>query len=148
MTILTLGRRSTILEALKQEERQLGPFMRSKNYQKVTFIPHAYKSRGLYEEQIKEYLKYFSAEQMLILKSEDFFTNPAIILRKVCQFVGVDSSFEFQNREPKNVGRNKENVDPSVYEYLDDFFEPYNQRLYKLLDRDFGWGNNRPRKDS
>ena len=30
-------------------------------------------------------------------------------------------------------------MDASTRAMLEEYFEPHNQRLYQLLDRDFGW---------
>jgi hypothetical protein len=52
-------------------------------------------ARGLYSEQIKRYLEYFSLDNFLILIFEEVMDNPKLYLDKIANFLSVDSS-EFQ----------------------------------------------------
>ena len=101
-----------------------------------------YKRRGLYLEQIKRYEKYLKNNQLLILSSEEFFADPQKILKQVFKFLGVDENFECPDLLPRNVGKNKTPVPPEVYEYLNKYFKPHNEKLFKYLNRDFGWEKN------
>ena len=98
-----------------------------------------YKQRGLYLEQIKRYESCLKKKQLLILSSEEFFANPQKILKQVFEFLGVDENFQCPDLSPRNVGKNKAPVPKEVYEYLNEYFKPYNRRLYSYLNRDFGW---------
>ena len=98
-----------------------------------------YKQRGFYLEQIKRYQSYLKKNQLLILSSEGFFTNPQKVLRQVFEFLGIDETFKYPDLSPRNVGKNKAPVPKEVYEYLNEYFKPYNRRLYSYLNRDFGW---------
>ena len=52
--------------------------------------------RGKYYDQLRAYQEYFDPAQMLVLiYEEDVVHHPEAGLRKVCEFLGVDSSFEF-----------------------------------------------------
>ena len=100
---------------------------------------HSYKSRGRYEEQLDRYYKFFPFEQLLVLHSESFFENPEETLRSTFDFLGLDNTFAVPNLTPQRVARNRTEVDRNVYEYLNDYFMPYNRALYQMLGRDFGW---------
>lgn len=128
-----------IFDALKAEEQRIESVIKEKDYKHHHFIHSTYKSRGLYKEQIDRYTKYFSAEQMLIINSHDLFNDTNKILERVFAFVGVDVGFKIENLKPQNVSLNRTRVDPSVYEYLDDYFAKHNEDLYKLLGEDFTW---------
>ncbi len=39
----------------------------------------------------------------------------------------------------KNEGGYMQKMDPAIRRWLEDFFEPYNQRLYEYLGVDLGW---------
>lgn len=52
----------------------------------------SYVDRGFYSEQIRRLRRYFAPEQVLFLKSESFFQNPAGELKKVFQFLEVDDA--------------------------------------------------------
>jgi hypothetical protein len=101
----------------------------------------SYVSRGLYVNQLLRWFEYFSKEQMLILKSEDFFERPIETLKVVLNFLYLpdwqpDAS-ELQQR--RHTGSYKQKMDPSTRRRLEAYFEPHNKRLYECLDVDFGW---------
>lgn len=129
----------SLMEALQAEESRLGPILASGDYFNRNFRHFAYKARGRYAEQLERYFKLFSREQILILPSEAFFLNTADSLQKIFSFIGVDPIFEVKDLSPKFVAKNREVVDPEVIDYLNKYFEPYNQALYKLLGVNFDW---------
>jgi hypothetical protein len=75
---------------------------------------------------------------MLVLKSEDFNDRTLETLELTQDFLdlphwqpGPTMLSKSQNTYPK--------MSPVVRQRLEDFFEPYNQRLYEYLGVDFGW---------
>jgi hypothetical protein len=54
--------------------------------------PHAYLTRSRYSEHLKEFFALFGKEQILLLKSEDLAHNPHENVKRVCEFLGVDST--------------------------------------------------------
>ncbi len=128
-----------ILEAFDAEEKRVQHVLRQGDYKHLNFIHHTYLKRGLYAEQLERYIKLFDRRQLLIIKSENFFNDPGRNLMQICQFVGIDYSFDFPDLSPRNTGNNKKPIDPEVRSYLDDYYRDQNQRLYTLLDRDLGW---------
>jgi hypothetical protein len=46
-----------------------------------------------YATQLERYLDRFPREQLMVVRAEDLFVNPSLVLPRVCRFVGVDSSF-------------------------------------------------------
>lgn len=128
-----------ILEALQSEEERLKPIIDNQDYKNNIYINHSYKSRGLYYEQIKRYLNHFPKSNILVLNSEKLFTHPSDTLQRIFKFVGIDTDFNVGNLMPRGTGTNKTKIAPAVYEYLNDYFRPHNQKLYKLIGEDFGW---------
>ncbi len=128
-----------IMEALQSEEERMRPVFNEQDYKNNIFIHHSYKNRGLYHKQIKRYLNYFPMSNILVINSETLFTQPHDTLRRVYQFVGVDSEFIINNLTPRNVGSNRNAIDPNVYEYLEEYFRSHNQELYKLIGENYGW---------
>jgi hypothetical protein len=126
-------------EALQIEDKRLQPSIDRQDYKSAIFMNHSYKKRSLYYEQIRRYLDHFQRENLLIVNSEMFFTEPAKTLRRVYEFVGVDTQATTKDLTPRNVGSNKSEVDPAVYEYLTDYFRPHNQALFKLIGENFDW---------
>ena len=74
-------------------------------------------------------MNYFSKDQILVLNSKTFFSNPHDTLMEVFNFVGVNPNFKVKNLKPKNIGRKKESVSNEVYNYLNDYFKSHNEAL-------------------
>ncbi|MDF1628596.1 MAG: sulfotransferase [Alcanivoracaceae bacterium] len=129
----------SVMDALQGEEARLAPVLAEQNYKHQSFMHFSYKLRGHYAEQIRRYQDIFPKENLLILGSEQFFSDPHTALEKVFEFVGVDSSFQVPNLNARNVGSNRKSVQADVYQYLQDYFAPHNQELYTLLGENFDW---------
>ncbi len=129
----------SIEDALRAEEERLELAIRNMEYRSVEYVHHSYKSRGRYAEQLVRYYSRFPRDQILVLRSEDLFGNPASTLEMIYDFVDVDNRFKNADLEPWNVGKNRSDVDASIYEYLDDYFRPHNQKLYDLVGQNMGW---------
>jgi hypothetical protein len=94
-------------------------------------------SNGIYLNYLKELYKVFPKEQVLILKSEDLFSDPKVAVNKCFRFLGLDD-FElpkYRNFNPGNYG----STDPKTRKFLNDFYLPHNKKLYDYLGKDFGW---------
>jgi hypothetical protein len=100
-----------------------------------------YLSRGEYIDQLLRWTEFFDREQMLVLKSEDFFDNPQGTLKSVLKFLDLPEwepeTSELENK--RNAGRYEGEIDPATRRRLEEYFEPYNNRLYDFLGTDFGW---------
>jgi hypothetical protein len=102
----------------------------------------AYLFKGLYVDQLLRWSEFFGEEQMLVLKSEDFFESPQETLKSVLEFLGLpDWEPEASEIIPKkrNKGGYERGMDPATRRQLEEYFEPHNQRLYDYLGADFGW---------
>jgi len=97
-----------------------------------------YLARGVYVDQLLRWSKFFSEEQMLVLKSEDFFERPRETLKLVLDFLDLPG-WEPEASEIRNKGTYTQKMDPATRRRLEDYFEPHNRRLYELLGVDFGW---------
>jgi hypothetical protein len=128
-----------IMEALQAEEERLKPIIEKQDYKNNIFIHYSYKKRGLYYEQLKRYLNYFPMSNILVINSENLFTELDSTLRRILKFVDIDTEYTINDLKPRNVGSNRTKVDPDVYEYLEDYFCSHNQELYNLMGQNYGW---------
>ena len=128
-----------IMEAFQEEENRLESIIKNEDYKSNAFMHCSYKSRGLYKQQIDRYLNYFPRKQILTLNSEELFNEPNKSLRKVFEFVGVDTEFKVSDLKARHVAKNKTSVDPEVYTYLNNYFQDHNQALYDLVGESYGW---------
>ena len=61
------------------------------------------------------------------------------MLRRVAEFVGIDPTFRPTDLAARNTNANRRPVNPGVYEELERYFRPHNERLFQMLGQDFGW---------
>ena len=140
-------------EAVKCEVERLAgeqeKILANEYYESYTHRHYAYLSRGIYANQLQNWMRYFPKEQFLILKSEDLYSDPVTIVKQTLEFLEVPTSAlritkEFkQYREPTSKGyMNNERppkMEPALRKYLIEYFQSHNARLYEFLKRDFGW---------
>ncbi|HET9919099.1 MAG TPA: sulfotransferase domain-containing protein [Ktedonobacteraceae bacterium] len=146
-------------EAIEREEERVAGEMEkliasgkigNDGYKSYKLRHYSYLTRGIYVDQIQRWMNFFPREQFLILKSEDLYGNPTAIVKQALEFLGLPESAaragsqEFkQYREPNKKGYQNEQkppkLKPEVRTRLVEYFKPHNARLYKFLDRDFGW---------
>src|SRR4028119_1412460 len=99
--------------------------------------PGNYLARGRYIEFIKNWRAFFPREQLLILKSEDFYAGAAATVKQVLEFLDLPEYqlSEYQNANPGSYPP----VNQSIRDWLRDYFRPYNQQLEEYLGRKFDW---------
>lgn len=129
------------LQAIKEEDELIKKIFQNQDFQNPYFRVFSYKSRGLYAQQLSRYFQYFEQEQFLILKSEEFFTEPSKTLKQIFEFLNIESEFVPKNLKARNSGYNKEyeEIDLEAYQYLRKYFEEPNQKLSEMMGRDFNW---------
>ena len=89
-------------------------------------------------DQLEVWRHYFSPENMLILSSEEFYTDPPAVVRQVLDFLGVPEWDGIDYRK-RNIGKYP-SLDVDVRQSLLDYFNPHNQRLFDFLGTEFDWG--------
>lgn len=130
-------------QAIEREKSELpgetAKILEDDNYHSFIHQNYSYLSRGIYIEQLELWNKFFSMENMLVLKSEDLFSNPAKILEQACTFLGIAkpafTEFQIHNALPYP------GLEPELQKSLTEYFEPYNTRLYQFLGKNFDWEN-------
>ena len=127
--------------ALEQEPTRLAgevERMRSDpSYNSFALQHHSYLSRGRYAEQLEVWYGLFPKEQILVLRSEDLFSDPERIYLDVLRFLGLPSLSlrEYEVFNPRTYTDMGAEARTRLVEY---FAEP-NERLYDLVGVDFGW---------
>ena len=129
----------SLWDALHEEEDRVEEFLLRGDFTNFNYIHYSYKRRGLYQGQLARYWRHFPRDRLLILNSEEFFHEPLAVLRRVFRFLNVEEDFEVTDLEPRSVGTNREEVEPRVYEYLNEYFARHNQELYREIGRSFEW---------
>lgn len=128
-------------EAIKQEQTRLKgereKLIADESYKSRNFQIYSYLTRGMYFEQLNEWLKYFPQKQFHIIKTEDLKNNPQQILDEVFKFLHLPSC-KIEDLSKQNIGIS-DNIDSETKKYLLEYFKSHNEKLYKLLGRDFQW---------
>lgn len=97
-----------------------------------------YVRRGIYFEQIERFLKFFSKDQFLFIENKALRNEFDQTVADICTFLDV------KQEKLEQVFSNKSKVDKK-HEYentiqsLKDFYRPYNEKLFALLNKEFDW---------
>jgi len=100
---------------------------------------HSYLARGRYLEQLLVWRELFPPEQMMIIQTERFFTDPERGFAEVLAFLGLPPwrppVFERYN------ARQYSSMRPDTRAWLQDYFRNLNEELEAYLGTNFGWGD-------
>ncbi len=92
---------------------------------------------SLYYYKIKTWMEYISAQQFLILKSEDLYNYPETTMVRVFNFLGLP--VHKLSHYPKINGGFYNSITPELRKTLAEYFRPYNKLLEKYLNIKFNW---------
>jgi len=108
----------------------------------------SYVFRSIYHDQLWRWLQLLPREQIMIVQAEKFFSNRKKIMKKAVNFLGLQP-YKFKACEIKHTwgGEVKNTKSPGSYapmkdetrELLNDFFTPYNKKLFSLIGEDYNW---------
>ncbi len=97
-----------------------------------------YRLEGIYVEYLKQWNQYFPKRDILVIRTENLFSNPIQTTNQCFEFLDLDPI-----KELKQTGKNYEKDSPKLNEdtrkKLLEYFKPYNEKLYKFLDIDLEW---------
>jgi hypothetical protein len=99
--------------------------------------PRSYIAKGLYYQQIKNWFDVFSKDQILILNTENLSVNPHQTLKQIFNFLNLPNE-KIQNIQNRKVG-NYQKMNENTREYLKKLFQPQNEKLFKILGKEFEW---------
>jgi hypothetical protein len=126
------------LESTRVPQKMICDHRRGIFQQQYTY--YAYVHRSIYVKQARAWLKYFPADQILFIDSEDFRTDHLNVLDQVYAFLGAPP-FRPEEKEPYVAKHKKyEPMNLATRQALTDFFRPYNRALEKLIGKKFNWG--------
>lgn len=100
---------------------------------------HSYLARGIYVDQLKIWLDTFPREQILILRSEDFYADPGPAIQQVTDFIGLNP-YRKARYEVHNDGKYN-SLSDDMRAFLYEYYAPHNERLNDYLGMDFGWNS-------
>lgn len=117
--------------------------------------------RSVYDMPMENWLQYFKLDQFLIIESNELKFNPAKVMRKVENFLGlghfISPEMFVLNKEKgfyciqsnmtvngmacyaANRGRTQTTVKPSVIYKLKEYFRPKNENFFEIIGKSFDW---------
>ena len=94
-------------------------------------------AKGFYAKQLKKWFEHFEKKQIFITTTEELDNNPNIVLEQIFKFL------ELPNYSIKEIKRHKKSKYPKMNEdvrkKLLNYFEPYNEELFELINQRFDW---------
>lgn len=129
-------------EALEQEDRRLAGeeerLLEDPTYYSFEHQHHSYIARGMYLRQILRWQDLFPHNQLLILDSSSFFSNPDAEYRSVLRFLGLPER-SLPTYEKMNA-HSYDRMAPGALALLRERFGAPNRALSEHLGRTFDWG--------
>ena len=137
------GRETLAFEdALEQEAARLaGEEERLRNdpdYYSFNHHRYSYTRRGLYLEQLLRWGAHFPRARLLVLQSEALFREPAKVVGRVQDFLGLPQHRSGSYR-PFYQGNYDRHMPVELRRRLGAYFEPHNRELYRWLGEEFDW---------
>ena len=131
----------TFEEAIEAEERilpaEVSKMLQDEDYESLSHRTRSYLRRGIYIDQLLIWSSFFQREQMLILKSEDLFSDTKNTLERTLDFLEIPHWAPEKYSIPNK--REYAGMSPLLRQRLDEYYKPHNQRLNEYLGEDLGW---------
>jgi hypothetical protein len=128
-------------EAIDREPERLAGererMLADEHYSSAPYRRNSYLRRGQYADQIDALHALFDPRQVLVVCSEELFKSPHKAYGEVISFLGLPAVNKTAIRR-QNSGSYAP-MSAATRSRLVAYFEPHNQRLYQLLDRDLRW---------
>ena len=120
------------------EEKEILKTIKEKNGEEYyKFVHTSLLARGFYAEQLKRWYKIFPENQIFIVKSEDFAVKTNKIMNKIFNFLELED-FDIIDDTKKNKIRYEPMKEETRRELIE-YFRPYNEKLYSMINRNFDW---------
>lgn len=137
-------RLTTFEEAIDCEEQRLADeqekMQANELYQSYNHRHFSYLARGIYVDQLQNWLNYLPREQLLLLKSEDFYANAQEVFNRTLAFLGLPAIVPQATQEFKQYNTTRApSMLAATRRRLVEHFKPHNARLYDFTGINFGW---------
>jgi hypothetical protein len=132
--------KATFEQALELEEARIAEGAeKAKDFDghNYAFQRLGYRSRSTYVNSMRNWFSEFPKENILVLNSESFFENPAHAFETICDFLKIDNNVKVRFDKLNEGSGNK--MDERTRESLRNYFKPYNEELFTLLNTRYDW---------
>lgn len=127
-------------KALELEEERIKTAQNNKladKHYNYVFYSLGYRSRGIYCESVLNWIKTIPKNNIYINSSEEYFEHPKKVFYEISDFLGIKNCDAIKFNK-LNEG-SSEKMKPETFNYLNEFYKPYNEKLFKLINKNFNW---------
>ncbi len=128
-------------DALRMEETRLGgeeeKMVADPSYVSLSHQHYGYLERGDYLPQLQRIHSFFSPDQVIVINSSDFYSNPDAGYQQLLGFLGLHEK-TLRSYDQYNAQR-PPRLDEGMRARLVRHFAARNAALYDYLGRDLGW---------
>ncbi len=139
MKVENLSFEEAITKEHERLEGELEKMQNDENYFSFNHQNFSYLTRGIYVDQLKTWYNLFSKQQILVIRSEDFYDDSNVITNQVFEFLGIPK-YKVHTSTVYNKG-DYPSMSNTTRSRLKEFFKPHNEHLSKLLNKNFNWDN-------
>lgn len=130
-------------EALAAEsdriDGELSQMLSDPHFHSTAWDWYSYRSRGEYLGQILTWVEHFPREQLLVLPSEDLYSDTQGTVDAICAFLGIPRH-QLPKTKPYNATwRTKDAPPEAAAAQLAAHYEPHNSALEEYLGRPLNW---------
>lgn len=134
------GEGASFFEVVRKEAMQIHKELAAGSEQLYTTSKEPdYLHRGLYYYQLKRYYQYFDHKQIMVIESKALRDQPQDALDSISDFLDIPNfllaptDLTFHNQ-----GKYR-SIPDEARSFLQQFFEPFNVKLYNLLREAYDW---------
>jgi len=137
--IETLSFEEAIEQQTKRTKDEFKKMEEDENYYSKPYFSYSYIERGIYIKKLEHWMKYFSKEQFLVLKSEDMLKKPNETYQQILKFLNLSPWVLKEYKHYRVSSYKKPLINPATRQQLRDFFKPHNEKLSEFLGKNFEW---------
>ena len=127
-----------ILAEEEMAKAEMNKMINDENYYSHEYRNFAYLNKGIYVDQLERWIKYFPKSNLLVLESNEMYTEPEHVLKKISHFLGIQE-WKLNEYPILNESGDKSDITEKTRKQLLDYFHPHNKKLFYFLDRKFPW---------
>lgn len=101
-------------------------------------VDATYIQTSIYLPFVRLLYRLFDKDNIMVVKAEDFFSDPKAIAKQVYSFLGLTDDYTPVKIEANNPGPPGTMEEPTRQKLVA-FFRPLNKQLFDFLGRDLGW---------
>lgn len=129
---------AAVEEELRDLPAEVERMRRDPHYRSGLHQHRAYLARGCYAEQLEGWARWYLRDRILVLRSEDLFSDPIAVYTRVLEFLGL-VPFELPRYDVYNSHGYRSRMSPRMRDFLEAYYAPHNERLREWTGGEVTW---------